>query len=66
MSSYARKYINIGNQGFLNVRNGIYIDKSELIDRINATLDSIRRITCVSVAALWSIICRENVGSVLR
>ena len=32
------KYINPGNDGFASVRNGLYVDKSELITFVNGTL----------------------------
>lgn len=41
-------YLNPGNAGFRSVRNGLYVDKSELIDYVNSTLDTPRRLTCVS------------------
>ncbi len=41
-------YINIGNAGFQSVRNGEYVDKSELISIVNGTLFTERRFSCVS------------------
>lgn len=41
-------YLNPGNAEFQSIRNDIYIDKSELIDFINSTIDTPRRLTCVS------------------
>lgn len=41
-------YINIGNAGFQSVRNGEYVDKSELINIVNGTLFTERRFSCVS------------------
>ncbi len=41
-------YLNPGNSGFAGIRNDIYIDKSGLIGLINQTIDTPRRMTCVS------------------
>ncbi|MBQ9261912.1 MAG: AAA family ATPase [Prevotella sp.] len=41
-------FINIGNAGFKSVRNGEYVDKSELISVINQTLFTEYRFSCVS------------------
>ena len=41
-------YLNIGNAGFQSARNGDYVDKSDLILVVNATLDTERRFSCVS------------------
>lgn len=41
-------YINTGNAGFQSARNGEYVDKSELIAIVNATLNTERRFTCVT------------------
>ena len=41
-------YINLGNEGFKTARRGEYVDKSELIDVINATLGTERMFSCVS------------------
>ena len=41
-------YINIGNIPFQSALNGEYIDKSELISVINATLNTERRFSCVT------------------
>lgn len=41
-------YLNPGNQGFRGIRNDIYVDKSMLIHLINGTIDTPRRLTCVS------------------
>lgn len=41
-------YLNPGNQGFRGIRNDIYVDKSRLIHLINSTIDTPRRLTCVS------------------
>jgi hypothetical protein len=41
-------YLNIGNDGFRMVRNGRYVDKSGLIAFINSTLETQRKLTCVS------------------
>jgi len=47
-SSLMGAYINIGNEGFRITRNSEYVDKSGLISKINATLDTERCFTCVS------------------
>lgn len=41
-------YLNPGNDGFAGIRNDVYIDKSGLISLINDTIDTPRRLTCVS------------------
>lgn len=41
-------YLNPGNSGFTGIRNDIYIDKSGIIDLINETIETPRRLTCVS------------------
>lgn len=43
-------YINTGNAGFQSARNSEYVDKSELIAIVNATLYTERRFTCARVA----------------
>lgn len=43
-------YINIGNEGFRAARNGEYIDKSDLIEIVNDSLNSERQFMCVSRA----------------
>lgn len=43
-------YINIGNDGFRAARNGEYIDKSDLIEIVNNSLNSERQFMCVSRA----------------
>ena len=42
------KFIDFGNEGFQSARNGEYIDKSGLIERINRTLFSEQRFSCVT------------------
>ena len=44
------KFLNKGNDGFRAVRNGEYVDKSRLIEIVNATLNTERQFTCVSRA----------------
>ncbi len=41
-------YLNPGNSGFADIRNDIYVDKSGLIELINQTIDTPRRLTCIS------------------
>lgn len=41
-------YLNPGNQGFSGIRNDIYVDKSGLIGLINDTINTPRRLTCIS------------------
>ena len=43
-------FINTGNEGFRSARNGEYVDKSELIEVVNGTLNSERQFSCVSRA----------------
>jgi len=42
------QYLNVGNAGFTNIRNGLYVDKTGLIAFINSTLETMDKLTCVS------------------
>ena len=44
------RFLKIGNDGFRAVFNGEYVDKSDLIEIVNATLRTERQFTCVSRA----------------
>ena len=44
------RFIKKGNDGFRAVVNGEFVDKSELIEIVNATLNTERQFTCVSRA----------------
>lgn len=44
------KFLQKGNDGFQAVRNGEFVDKSRLIEIVNATLHTERQFTCVSRA----------------
>lgn len=41
-------YINPSNNGFSEIRNDIYVDKTGLIRLINQTIQTPRRLTCIS------------------
>ncbi len=41
-------YLNPGNNGFRTILNGIYVDKTGLIDYINGTIDTPFKLTCFS------------------
>ncbi len=41
-------YLNPGNYAFTGIRNDIYVDKSGLIRLVNETIETPRRLTCVS------------------
>lgn len=41
-------YLNPGNEGFRTARNGKYVDKSGMISLINRSLDTKRKLSCVS------------------
>ncbi|MCD7806432.1 MAG: ATP-binding protein [Lachnospiraceae bacterium] len=41
-------YLNPGKKGFETILNGTYIDKTGLIDYINETIDTPRKLTCFS------------------
>lgn len=41
-------YLNPGNSGFAEVRRGLYIDKSALIQRINEVIGTTLKLTCIS------------------
>ena len=44
------RFLKKGNDGFRAVRNGGFVDKSRLIEVVNATLNTDRQFTCVSRA----------------
>ncbi|MCD8019588.1 MAG: ATP-binding protein [Clostridiales bacterium] len=41
-------YLNPGNDGFQTIRNGVYVDKTGLIDYVNSTINTSRKLTSVS------------------
>ncbi len=41
-------YLNPGNEAFRKIRNGIYVDKSDLIDYVNKTIPTTSNLTCFS------------------
>lgn len=41
-------YLNPGNIGFTEIRNDVYVDKTGLIGLMNQTIDTPRRLTCIS------------------
>ena len=41
-------YLNPGNSGFVEIRNGEYVDKSGLIDLVNRVMCTPRKLSCVS------------------
>ncbi|MCC8029438.1 MAG: ATP-binding protein [Lachnospiraceae bacterium] len=41
-------YLNPGNSGFRTITNDIYVDKTGLIEYMNSTIDTPRRLTCIS------------------
>ena len=41
-------YFSPGNKGFESVLNGIYVDKTEMIEIINRSLDTSDKLTCIS------------------
>ncbi|MCD8370728.1 MAG: ATP-binding protein [Clostridiales bacterium] len=41
-------YLNPGNKSFKKIRNDIYVDKTGLIQAINETIDTPRKLTCFS------------------
>ena len=41
-------YLNPGNSGFSRIRNDVYVDKSGLIQLVNETMETPRRLVCVS------------------
>ena len=45
---YLWEHLNLGNSGFAEIRNSIYIDKSGLIGLINNTLGTKQKLTCIS------------------
>ncbi|MCD7889687.1 MAG: ATP-binding protein [Oscillospiraceae bacterium] len=41
-------YLNPGNGSFRQIRNGIYVDKTDMIDYVNSTVDTPAKLTCFS------------------
>lgn len=41
-------YLNVGNDGFETIRNGLYVDKTGMISFINSTLNTTDKLTVVS------------------
>ncbi len=41
-------YLNPGNAGFRQIRRGVYVDKTDLIDFINSTAETPAKLTCFS------------------
>ncbi|MCD7835312.1 MAG: AAA family ATPase, partial [Lachnospiraceae bacterium] len=41
-------YLNPGNRGFQTILNGIYVDKTGLIDYVNSTINTPGKLTCFS------------------
>lgn len=41
-------YINPGNNGFSEIRNDVYVDKTALISQINQIINTPRRLICIS------------------
>ena len=41
-------YLNPGNSGFMEIRKGIYVDKTGLIGLINRTIETKQKLTCIS------------------
>lgn len=42
------KYLNPGNAGFVMIRNGEYVDKTGMIELINANINTPQKLSCVS------------------
>ena len=42
------KYVNPGNENFKTILNGIYVDKTDVIDVINSTINTSDKLTCIS------------------
>ena len=41
-------YLNPGNDSFRQIRNGIYVDKTDMIDYVNSTVETPAKLTCFS------------------
>ena len=41
-------YINPGNIGFAEINDSDYVDKTMLIDKINKTIGTTKKLTCIS------------------
>ncbi|MCD8148176.1 MAG: ATP-binding protein [Clostridiales bacterium] len=41
-------YLNPGCRGFQTIRNGVYVDKTGLIDYVNSTINTPQKLTCFS------------------
>lgn len=42
------KHLNPGNEGFSIIINGYYVDKTGMISVVNDTIDTSRKLTCIS------------------
>lgn len=42
------KHLNPGNEGFSIIINGYYVDKTGMISGVNDTIDTSRKLTCIS------------------
>ena len=71
-------YINPGNNGFSEIRNDVYVDKTALISQINQIINTPRRLICISrpenegrrepfhqAPAFREILCRPDVVRLL-
>lgn len=41
-------YLNPGNSGFREIRNGLYVDKTGLIRMVNDTIGTVQKLSCIS------------------
>ncbi|WP_155243911.1 AAA family ATPase, partial [Butyrivibrio fibrisolvens] len=41
-------FLNPGNENFKSILNGIYVDKTGIIESINKTINTTDKLTCIS------------------
>ncbi len=41
-------YLNPGNSGFQTIKNGLYVDKTGLLGLVNDTINTVRKLICIS------------------
>lgn len=59
-------YVNPGNAAFQRINNSEYVDKTKLIDLINARIGTNNNLVCISrPPPLWKILCCKNTCSLL-
>ena len=58
-------YVNPGNAAFQRINNSEYVDKTKLIDLINARIGTNNNLVHKQTPPLWKILCCKNTCSLL-